>query len=308
MKQHEELKTYFLAIAVVVFFVFGMWVAFAVFPWALFQDGPGNRPETLTEVQKERSNDEIPAPSLPVVSSEDVLPAEPEEPELSDVVPLAPGDLPAEQPASSSVEAVIFFDTTFTAQAPLGQWQDPRQQDGCEESSALIAVSAMRGETFTLEEAQKEIIAASEYQLATYGSYHDTSAHDTAERIVREYFEYAAVEVKEDVTIEDIIDELRDGNLIIAPMNGRLLGNPFYKAPGPERHMLVVKGYNPATGEFITDDVGTRRGESFRYSSELFYEAIRDYPTGAHEPFEDNVPKKNIVVVKPEQKPKAPIL
>jgi len=306
MAKYEEIKVYLTATAVVVLFVFGVWLVF-LFPWPFLSDWSRENQAVNTAPRQEKSAGEAsePVPSLPVVPAEELPSAEPE---LPSVLPPAPESIPAEQPASSSLESVIFFDTTFTAQAPFAQWQDPRQQDGCEESSALIAVSAMRGETFTLEEARREILAASEYELATYGTYHDTSARDTAERIVKGYFGYEAVEVKENVTISDIIAELRAGNLIIAPMDGRLLSNPFYKSPGPERHMLVVKGYNPSTGEFITDDVGTRRGKDFRYSSDEFYGAMQDYPTGAHEPIAPGDPQKNIVVISPEQKPAAPAL
>ena len=78
-------------------------------------------------------------------------------------------------------------------------------------------------------------------------------------------------------------------------MNGQKLGNPFFTAPGPERHMLVVIGYDPEKLEFITNDPGTRQGEAYRYPVNVLWLAIRDYPTGDHEPITEVV-KKMIVI------------
>ena len=54
--------------------------------------------------------------------------------------------------------------------------------------------------------------------------------------------------------------------------------------PGPERHNLVIRGYDPTNGEFITNDNGTKRGEAYRYKSDVLISAIRDYPTGDRNP------------------------
>ena len=78
------------------------------------------------------------------------------------------------------------------------------------------------------------------------------------------------------------------------PVDGRGL-NPKYKAPGPERHMILIRGYDDDTGEFITNDAGTRKGEKYRYKYEKLFNAIRDYPTGDHVPVVGRI-KKMIVV------------
>jgi hypothetical protein len=66
-------------------------------------------------------------------------------------------------------------------------------------------------------------------------------------------------------------------------MNGQIMHNPYYRAPGPPRHMIVIRGYDPATKQFITNDPGTRNGELYLYDAKVLFEAIRDYPTGYHE-------------------------
>ena len=197
----------------------------------------------------------------------------------------------AELPAADKV----LLDVPFTAQAPLGNWQDQRQQDGCEEAASLMAIKWARGESLTKEEALTEILTASDYLLETYGEYRDISAADTIKWIINDYFNYSKATLKMDITIDDIIYELGQGNLVITPMNGQIMHNPYYTLPGPSRHMIVIRGYDPDRRVFITNDPGTRNGELYEYDAQVLYQAIRDYPTGYHEII--NKIAKNMIVV-----------
>lgn len=189
------------------------------------------------------------------------------------------------------------FEAPFIVQAPLGNWADPRQQNGCEEAAALMAVYWTKGRTLLPADAEKALRTLSDYELKTYGEYRDTSARDTAERLFKGYFQYDSVEVIHDIRAADIKKELEKGNVVIVPVNGRLLKNPYYTPPGPRQHMIVVKGYDTATKEFITNDPGTKRGENFRYDESILENALRDYPTGFHEPIREM--NKAMIVVKP---------
>ena len=193
---------------------------------------------------------------------------------------------------------LVLYDVPFTSQAPFAEWSDMRQEDGCEEAASLMAVTWARGRKLTPAGAKQEILAASDFELNTYGSYADTSASATAERILSGFFGYDNYSVKYDITANDIISALRSGNILIVPMDGQALENPYYTPPGPDRHMLVVKGYDPDTDEFITNDNGTRRGEDLRYGRKLFYNAIRDYPSGDHVPIAGV--RKAMIVIRPE--------
>lgn len=183
----------------------------------------------------------------------------------------------------------------FTSQAPFAEWSDPRQQDGCEESSALMAVKWGRGQTLNRQEALEEILAASAYLEDEYGEYRDTSARDTVDRIFKGYFGYGKATLKEEARVGDIIEELSRGNLVVAPMDGRKLGNPNFTPPGPSRHMLLIKGYDADRRVFITNDPGTRAGNGYEYDARVLFEAIRDYPTGYQEPIESV--EKNVIVI-----------
>lgn len=208
----------------------------------------------------------------------------------------SPQTTPAVSKQSFNSASII---VPFTAQAPTGNWDDPLYQSGCEEASVLMAMSWVQGRTtnFTPQEALQEIKKLADFQLENYGHFHDRSAMDTAE-LIKDYFDHQGVEVKDDITAEDIKTALSEGNIVIVPADGRKLSNPYYVPPGPLEHMLVIKGYDAATQQFITNDPGTKRGENFRYADHVLLAAIRDYPTGYHEPITEE--KKVMIVVKPQ--------
>lgn len=198
------------------------------------------------------------------------------------------------EPVSSNL---ILLGAPFSSQAPFGNWADLRQEDGCEETSALMAVRWAQGRSLTAAEAEREIIAISDYELATYGEFKETSAEDTAERILRGYFKYNNIEVRHGISVNDIRKELGNGHAVIVPVNGQFLPNPYYTPPGPRDHMILVQGYDPATREFITNDPSTRFGEKFRYKETDLQAALQDYLTGDHEPLPPG--KTAMIVVRP---------
>lgn len=180
---------------------------------------------------------------------------------------------------------VVILDVPFTVQAPFAEWKDPRQQDACEEASVLMAMHWVKNEPIASKEAAKEeILAISAYEENLYKNERDTSAADTGKRIIEGYYNYHNYEVKPIDSADDILNELDSGNLVIVPANGQLLGNPNFTPPGPERHMVVVKGYDRTTSQFITNDTGISQGEGWRYTKDVLFNAIRDYETGDHAP------------------------
>ena len=186
----------------------------------------------------------------------------------------------AQAKQKETLKEFVLLPVPFFAQAPLGEWSDLRQKYGCEETAALMAMLWARGQTATVDEAVTHITTASDEEMLQYGSYEDTSAADTVTRILEQHFEYYDATVSYDVTAEDIERALSDGNLVLAPVDGRMLGNPWYVPPGPPRHMVVVKGYERASGMFILADPGTSRGSLFVISTDAFMNALADYPSG----------------------------
>jgi hypothetical protein len=178
----------------------------------------------------------------------------------------------------------VLLNVPFIPQAPTAKWSDPRQQDGCEEASILMAHLWLTGQTMTLQRAEQEIIAVSDWQEQKYGEFVDRSMTDTG-KMFEEYYRHSNYEIKRSITAEDIKKELAR-NLVIVPTNGQILDNPNYTAPGPITHMLPIIGYDDKKGEFITNDPGTRNGKHFRFGYNRLIDSIYDYQTGEHVGYE----------------------
>lgn len=199
-------------------------------------------------------------------------------------------------PPTPKTPDIVLLDVPFTSQAPLGQWSDPIYQNACEEASILMADLWIKGvKSISQNEATADIKSISDFEDKNFGSFYDLSTSDTA-KLMEEYYNYTNIEVKTNITADDIIQELLNGNLVIVPMNGQELNNPYYTPPGPLEHKILVKGYDFKTDEFITNDCGTRHGENYRYPKDVFFNAIREYPTGYKEPITSI--KKLMMVIK----------
>lgn len=192
-------------------------------------------------------------------------------------------------------EEILINDIPFTSQAPFANWNDDRQQNACEESSAIMAMSWVNNKNLSKEDSLDKIIKLSKYLENKYGTYVDSSTQDTMDWIFKDYFKYAQVERFANVDKDKIIEELRQERLVLAAFDGRKLNNPNFTSPGPTTHMLVILGYNSNSDEFITNDPGTRNGKNYHYNTDILFQAIRDYPSGDHEEIKSI--EKNIIVI-----------
>ena len=204
----------------------------------------------------------------------------------------------AAMPVLAAAPATIDQAVPFTSQAPLGEWKDQRQQDGCEEAVAAMAMAWVGKEkNITKDNWRLRILILSNFEKKKYGEYRDVSSRDIVAWLFNDYFNYQKVSLKPVKDVSDIIKELEAGHLVLLPMDGQKLKNPYFSPPGPERHMIMVRGYDYAKDQFITNDPGTRRGAAYHYSSATIFQAIRAYETGYHKPIKEVV-KEMIVVEK----------
>ena len=243
----------------------------ALFVFYRDESGPEVLPQQGTPTPQKQQKIAVPIPVPPAVTTS--------------------SDVGVEEEKTFLIAGVV----PFSPQAPFGDWTDLRQQDACEETIALMAVSWARGETFTRAEALQKIIEISDWELAKYGEFRDTSTDDMVSWIFRDYFQFDGVHTEYDVTAEDLIRELQKGNILGVPVAGRALKNPFFTLPGPLNHMVLVIGYDEASREFIVHDPGTKQGENFRYDRLVLENAMRDYPTGAYGTAEN--PRKVMMVI-----------
>jgi len=207
------------------------------------------------------------------------------------------GATASESPTASPVIEIQLIDqhVPFMAQAPQAQWNNPHFQDACEEAASLMAMAWVgKSDVGSAAEATIEIQKLVDYQIEKDGEFRDRSSQDLADLMV-EYFEYADIRWLQGISLKDVIRTIQAGNIVIVPANGQALANQYFTPPGPDRHMLLLKGYDPATKEFITNDPGTRLGADFRYDQDVLFAAIRDYPTGDHAPIIQV--EKNMIVI-----------
>lgn len=184
-----------------------------------------------------------------------------------------------ELPMQEESISIVFKDQNvpFAVQAPGGLWENPRYQDGCEEASLLMAFSWV--ERKDIENIVLDLDVISYAMEERLGTFYDTSIEDTF-LFAYEYLEGENVFLKKDVTKDDIIRELMEGYIVAITVNGQKLQNPHFTSPGPLYHMIIIRGYDPETKEFIANDPGTQYGKGYRYQEDLLFSAMHNYKTG----------------------------
>lgn len=180
-----------------------------------------------------------------------------------------------EEILESSIQPYVGVDNNilFVSQAPYGVW-DEFHQETCEEASMIMVVNFFHNKPLDKSIMEQGLIELVAWQ--TDRGYTVDIGVDEVVEILDQYFGQPASALT-DVSVGRIIAELDKGNLLIAPAAGRNLGNPYFTAPGPIYHMVVIRGYDNATEEFITNDPGTKRGEALRYSYSQLLQAIADW-------------------------------
>lgn len=185
--------------------------------------------------------------------------------------PEEPEEVPQKEPEERA--DFVLYDVPFAPQAPFAVW-DELHQEACEEASMIMVDRYLGGEDLSPHKMEQAILSLIKWQEQN-GYKVDTTARETRD-ILKAYFNVNARVIEID-SVLPIIDELSKGNLVIIPAAGRQLGNPYFSGEGPIYHMLVIKGYDNTKKEFITNDPGTKRGESYRYNYNTLFNAIHDW-------------------------------
>ena len=203
------------------------------------------------------------------VNSPSIAPSLSEKPTSTAPTPsLSPSKLPV---TTSSLSLAV----PFTPQAPTGNW-DLLHNEACEEASAIMVGAYFSGDTrkvIPAREVEKEISILTQWEESHFGYNLDTTALETAEMIRSVYG--LKVSIVNNFTEKEIKEALSANKVIIIPVNGRKLGNPNYRQPGPIYHMLVVRGYTST--KIITNDSGTRNGENYSYLFSTIDDATADW-------------------------------
>lgn len=181
-------------------------------------------------------------------------------------------------PIEEAIPDKIFIKVPFVSQAPFGKW-DLRHEEACEEASLLMVKYYLDEKTLNKEIAEKEIQKMIDFEIKKYGDFKDSNAREIV-KLGEDFYGIKNLKVIYDFKKEDLKKYLAKGKPMIVPVAGRMLGNPNFTPPGPLYHNLVLVGY--AGNIIITNDPGTRKGESYEYATDILYQAIHDF-TGKKE-------------------------
>lgn len=179
--------------------------------------------------------------------------------------------------SSFSLPPSVRIRVPFGVQAPYANWNPP-YDEACEEASLVLVKAFLDGESaITPDEMDRRILelVAREKDM---GLPIDITIEELA-RVAEETYGLRAT-LTANPSIEDIKRALAAGTPVIVPLAGRDLGNPYYSGAGPWYHVLVITGYDAKY--FYTQDVGTRRGEDYKYRQDVLHDAIHDW-TGVKE-------------------------
>lgn len=180
-------------------------------------------------------------------------------------------------PAEPTIPVKFDIQVPFASQAPLGDWSMP-YQEACEEASMIMAAKYFKDEKLDASIMDQEILKLVKWEEKN-GYPIDLTAGQTAE-VLQKYFGLKAT-LNKLVSETEIKKNLAAGNLIIVPLAGRDIGNPYYHQPGPLYHMLLIRGFDKEN--FITNDPGTKRGEAYRYLYGNLLWAVHDWVGGDRE-------------------------
>jgi hypothetical protein len=167
----------------------------------------------------------------------------------------------------------------FTAQAPHGNWGEP-YKEACEEASVYMVASYYDGVPegqMPADETDLDLLQIVAFERELFGFYEDTTAEKTG--VFAELMFGYAYTLIYDPTVEKIKEQLVAGRPVIVPAAGRLLGNPYFTAPGPVYHMIVIRGYTQ-DNQFIVNDPGTKHGEAYLYDFDTIFYAMHDWNNG----------------------------
>ena len=195
-------------------------------------------------------------------------------------------------PTPSDVPKILLLKVPFTPQAPTANW-DELHNEACEEASAIMTERYFAGDsraTLPPQEVEDQLNILTQWENNHFGYHLDIDSQETAQMIKEVYGLQAKIILN--FTEDDIKKELSQNHIVLLPSNGKLLGNPNFRSPGPPYHMLVLKGYTAT--QFITNDPGTRKGQNYPYTFATLYHANGIFDHATHSV---DLKKKNIIVV-----------
>lgn len=190
------------------------------------------------------------------------------------IEPIKERPIPEEAPPLKETPEKYLLDMPFYSQAPLSKW-DAFHEDMCEEASLLNTGLYLEDKKLTKDQFEAELQKIQKIEKNEVGEWKSTTISQTKKWADVYFGGNLIIKIIDNPTINDIESEISAGRPVVVPLAGRDIGNPNFTPPGPIYHMLVVKGYD--SQNFITNDVGTRKGSSYTYKKDVIMKNIHDW-------------------------------
>ena len=172
-----------------------------------------------------------------------------------------------------SSQASVILQVPFTSQAPNGNWD--RNED-CEETSIAMAAAFINGQSedrMPAVDAQNAINQLKNWENINTGYNANTGAEATT-KLAQGAFKIKVKQIS-DFTEQDLKNALSTHDVILLPLNAKMLSPGKYGDVGPLYHMIVLRGYKGDT--FIVNDPGTDSGDGNVYTFETLKKAAADW-------------------------------
>ncbi len=154
----------------------------------------------------------------------------------------------------------------FISQAPLWDWKEPWSDFAEEAVIAMVRHWLAETEPEYPRTTANELLAIAEEAGEKQLSLEKISLLLNAPQM----------DIQLDPTVQSLIQAFDTRAVVIIPVNGRVLQNPFYSKPEPLQHMVLVYGYDAETDRFLAQDPGTNRGEATEFEPEKLLKSIQD--------------------------------
>lgn len=187
--------------------------------------------------------------------------------------------LPCAVNAIGVPKETINLDVPFISEAPQKIWSGP-WVNACEEASVAMVDNFYLGQNKVApKDAATLMNKLFAWQNKLFKSNANSNATRTLQMIDANNMSFKG-EIIREPNLDQIKDELRAGRPVISLHYGLDLHNPslIFRRGGSAYHMIVLKGFDENTQEFIVQDNGSHTdGIDFRYSYDTLMSSLHDY-------------------------------
>lgn len=179
---------------------------------------------------------------------------------------------------SAQTAETVKLPVPYTSEIPNGSWVKP-WNNACEEASIVVVSDYYFGyKSITKKIAIENMAPLFKIEDKIFGGNANTDAAQTA-KLINEYTDASAV-IKNNPTLEEIKDELRNNRPVISFHYAKDLKNPNHRwrAGGSYYHVMAIVGFDDNTQDFLVHDSGDPiSGAYYRYSYNTIMNTLHDY-------------------------------